>query len=130
MGAERLPHTQQVVSISFTLAELWLLNDFIRHELPAGGTWQFPPASVDLNDEIAFAIETCEAHNVSEYTLQLSRGDLLAIDYFVRRDHKTPEGASGKQVLLKTFAARKALDFGLGIPDHAGDDLTYREVRH
>ena len=74
------------------------------------------------------ALESCETHDLSEYTLMLSRGDLLVIDYFVRRDHKTPEGASGKQLLLKIFRARKAL--ATDLPAHDGDDLTYTEVTH
>jgi hypothetical protein len=103
------------------------MHDFVRHEMPDGRSWRYPPACEELNEEIAFAIETCETHALSEYTLMLSRGDLLAIDYFVRRDHKTPEGASGKQVLLKSFRARKEL--ARDIPVHDGDDATYTEVK-
>lgn len=114
--------------VVFTLAELWLLNDFVRHELPDAKTWRFPPASEDLNEEIAMAIDTCESHGVQEYTLLLSRGDLLLIDFHVRRDHRTPEGASGKTLLLKTFRARKEL--ATEFPEHDGDDKTYREVTH
>lgn len=62
---------------------------------------------------------------MDEYTLELSRGDMLTIDYFIRRDQKTPEGASGKKVLLKVFHARKGL--ATNLPEHNGDDRTYRE---
>ncbi|TMB98084.1 MAG: hypothetical protein E6J42_06770 [Chloroflexi bacterium] len=116
-------------AVTFSLAELWLLHDFVRHEIPEAKSWRFPPASEDLNEEVALAIETCETHGLDEYTLMLSKGDMFVIDYFVRRDHKTPEGGSGKRVLLKVFRARKELNEE--IPDHAGDDRTYREVtRH
>jgi hypothetical protein len=113
--------------VTFSVSELWLLHDFIRHEAPEAKNWRYPPASEELNDEIAFALETCEEHALEEYTLVLSRGDLLCIDYSVRRDHKTPEGASGKKILLKLFRARKEL--AMEIPAHDGDDRTYREVK-
>ena len=104
---ERMP-------VVFSLPELWLLHDFVRHEIPDARSWRYPPASEDLNEEIAMALESCETHDLEEYTLMLSRGDLFVIDSFVRRDHKTPEGASGKQLLLKVFRARKALQELLG----------------
>jgi hypothetical protein len=121
IAAERAP-------VTFTLGELWLLHDFIRHEAPDIKSWRYPPACEELNDEIAFAIESCESHGLEEYTLVLSRGDMLTIDYFIRRDQKTPEGASGKKVLLKVFRARKEL--AIHIPDHNGDDRTYMEVKN
>jgi hypothetical protein len=114
--------------VTFSLGELWLLHDFIRHELPDANNWRYPPASRDLNEEIAFALEACESCEMDEYTLCLSKADLLAIDYFVRRDQKTPEGASGKGILLKTFRARKELASEMSMA--AGDvpDRAYREV--
>ena len=119
-GLERIP-------VTLTTSELWLLHDFIRHEVPEARAWRYPPACEELNEEVAFALDTCEAHNLQEYTLMLSKGDMLTIDYFIRRDHKTPEGASGKKILLKVFRARKELV--TDIPDHDGDDRTYMEVR-
>ena len=115
-------------AVTFSLPELWLLHDFVRHEMPDVASWRFPPASEDLNEEISLAIEACETHDLKEYTLLLSKGDLLVIDFFVRRDHKTPEGASGKRLLLKVFRARKEL--ANEIPEHEGesDDKTYKEV--
>lgn len=118
-GIERTP-------VTFTVGELWLLHDFVRHEMPDAQGWRYPPASEELNEELAFALEACEEHGLTEYTLLLSKPEMLAIDYFVRRDHKTPEGASGKKVLLKVFRARRQLVSEL--PLHEGDDRTYREV--
>ena len=114
--------------VTFSLPELWLLHDFVRHEMSDANSWRFPPASEELNEDIALAIEACETHDLEEYTLLLSKGDLLVIDFFVRRDHKTPEGASGKRLLLKVFRARKELTSA--IPEHEGDidDKTYKEV--
>ena len=114
-------------SVTLTRDELWLLHDFVRHELPESRGWRFPPASEDLNEEIVLALDACETHGLEEYTLLMSKGDMLVIDFFVRRDHRTPEGASGKQVLLKIFRARSELS--LELPEHEGNDLTYREVR-
>ena len=57
----------------------------------------------------------------------LSKGDMLVIDFFVRRDHRTPEGASGKSLLLKIFRARSELSSGL--VEHEGNDFAYKEVR-
>jgi hypothetical protein len=109
--------------------ELWLLHDFIRHEMPDANAWSYPPASRDLNDEIVFALDACESCDLSEYTLALSKADLLAIDYFVRRDHKTPEGASGKGILLKSFKARKELAGDMAMATTNVPNRTYEEVR-
>jgi hypothetical protein len=113
--------------VTFTRDELWLLHDFVRHELPDARQWRFPPASEELNEEIALALDACETHELSEYTLLLSKGDMLVMDFFIRRDHRTPEGASGKQMLLKIFRARAELSANL--PEHEGHDFTYREVK-
>lgn len=113
--------------VTLTRDELWLLHDFVRHELPDSRQWRYPPASEDLNEEIVLALDACETHGLDEYTLLLSRGDMLVIDFFVRRDHRTPEGASGKQLLLKIFRARSELS--LELPEHEGNDLTYKEVK-
>ena len=117
--------------VTFTLAELWLLHDFIRHEMQGQETWAHPPVSEELNEEIAQAIAACDADGLQEYTFLLGRHDLLAIDYLIRRDYKTPEGASGKTVLLKTFRARRGLAMQ-EISSREVDprlDHTYREVK-
>jgi hypothetical protein len=113
--------------VIFTRDELWLLHDFVRHELPDSRQWRFPPASEELNEDIALALDACETHELSEYTLLLSKGDMLVMDFFIRRDHRTPEGASGKQMLLKIFRARREMSSEL--PGHDGNDLTYKEAR-
>ena len=128
MNTQRTPTEVPRRPVTLTVGELWLLHDFVRHEMPDANAWRYPPASRDLNDEIVFALEACEACDLSEYTLALSRADLLAIDYFVRRDYKTPEGASGKTVLLKTFRARKELASEMTMALGEAPDRTYKEV--
>lgn len=113
--------------MTFTLAELWLLHDLVRHEVPQRDQWKYPPADLALNDDIAAAIYACETDKLPEYTLDLERGDLLVIDYCLRRDVKTPEGANGKVMLLKTFRTRAELG---GLKVGNGIDLTYKEVKH
>ena len=118
--------------VTLTLAELWLLNDLIRHEMAEADRWKWPPTAKELADEIAFAILACEDHQLDDYTLMLSEGDLMVIDYNIRRDHKSPEGAVGKHILLKTFRARSELAYGFEDAHEAlVDDKTYsEEVTH
>lgn len=113
--------------VTFTLAELWLLNQFVRHDVSQSDTWKFPPASVSLCVDIAEAIHACEEHKVPEFTLLLSKGDLLVIDYNVRADMKTPEGAQGRNILLKVFRAISELDDTL--PAGAERDETYSQAK-
>ena len=115
-------------AVNFTLPELWLLHAFVRHEMPQQEQWKLPPADEDLNEQIAMAIESCESLGLSDYTLLLTRHQLLVIDYLVRYDFKTPEGARGKDILLKTFRARRELSLGLSISDNPGADTTYSEA--
>lgn len=117
--------------VTFTLAELWLLNDLVRHEVTEGERWRWPPASKELCDEIAMALVACEDHGLEDYTLMLSEGDCMVIDYNVMRDHKTPEGANGREMLLKTFRARSELAFGFPDDSEKVDDKVYtEEVSH
>lgn len=96
--------------VVFSLDELWLLRSVVRHEMASQETWKFPPASLDLNDRIAEAILFCHEHEVEEAALLLTRGDTLIIDYVVPQDAKSARGIPlGVPILLKTFAARRAL---------------------
>jgi len=115
-------------SITFSVPELWLLHAFVRHEMAQQEQWKLPPADEDLNEQIALAIESCERCNFSEYTLLLTRHQLLVVDYLVRYDYKTPEGARGKDILLKTFAARRELTLGLPNCDGSANDASYSEA--
>jgi hypothetical protein len=97
--------------VVFTLDELWLLRSVVRHEMASQETWKFPPASLDLNDRIAEAILFCHEHEVDEAALMLTRGDTLILDYVVPQDAKSARGIPlGVPILLKTFAARRALE--------------------
>ncbi len=95
----------------FTCEELWLLQSVIRHEIPQLDQWDFPPASVDLNDQIAQALVLCDENNLGEAALLLTRGDCLVIDYCVPQGAKSVAGvAIGKSVLMKSFRARRTIE--------------------
>lgn len=113
--------------VTFTLGELWLLSAFVRADCPERERWAWPPANKALNDEIAFAIVACEEDRLSEYTLELSEGDLIVIDNVVKFDAKTTD-ARGKDILLKTYKARAQLA-GLTASQN-GSDYRYAEVHH
>jgi hypothetical protein len=110
----------EAAPIVVTVAELWLLQRCIRHEVPAQESWKFPPASVELNDQIAAALLFCTEQNVSEAALRLTWGDLLAIDFAVPADAKDVNGRPiGRELLLKSYAARAALRRPYPLPDAA-----------
>ena len=111
--------------IVFSIAELWLLNACARHEIDGQERWKFPPASKELTVEIALAINACVEGKLEEYTLLLSTGDLLVIDYNIRQGHKNMEGAKGQDILLKVFHALSRLALGYDI---GGTDQTYRDA--
>lgn len=95
--------------VTFTTKELWMLHDVIRHEMQDSDKWKFPHASISLNDKIAEALYVCNNLDLKEYRITLSLGDCYAIDYHIRRDMKTPEGAKGEQILLKVFDAKEQI---------------------
>ena len=115
-------------AVTFTEAELWMLNDLIRHEEEQQDTWRFAPASLEINDEVAYALDSCARFKLEEYTLMLSRGDLLVIDYNVRREYKAPDGGSGRSILLKSFKARKQLADGGQLDESEERDAPYMEA--
>ena len=123
--------SEQTASEVFACEELWLLQSSIRHEIPQGEQWRFPPSSLDLNAQIAEALLLCDENHLTEAALVLSRADCLAIDYCVPQMAKSPSGAPiGKVVLLKSYRARRAIDGGL--QGHDADEpvqLTPGEVR-
>lgn len=122
--------TVETRAITFTLPELWLLHAFIRHEMPQQEQWKMPPADEDLNEQIALAIEACESLGLDSYTLLLTRQQLLVIDYLVRSDFKTPEGARGKDILLKTFRARREMTMGLPEAESPVADTYSEAISH
>lgn len=103
--------TTPTASALFTVEELWLLQSVIRHELPQLEQWDFPPASLALNDQIAETLVLCDETGEAEAALVLSRGDCLVIDYCVPQGAKSVAGvAIGKHVLLKSFRARREIE--------------------
>jgi len=94
--------------VAFSVDELWLLQSVIRHELAAAWAGSWPPANINLNDQIAEALVMCERFGVDSAILQLSRGDLYAIDYCVPAAAKDANGRPiGRIILLKSFEARQ-----------------------
>lgn len=111
---------EETVAVTFNSDELWLLQRCIRHELPQQDAWKYPPASVDLNDQIAAGVLLCAQYTVEEATLQLSWGDLLAIDFTVPADAKDVNGRPvGRNLLLKSYAARAELRRAYPLPEVA-----------
>jgi len=62
---------------------------------------------------------------LDEFTLLLSTGDLLVIDYNIRQGHKNMEGARGQDILLKVFHALSQLALGYEV---GGTDQTYKDA--
>ena len=118
-----------MLAVIFTHAELWMLLSFIkpatRHIGFESEGAQAMPGSTRLNDEIADALVACEDSGLSEYALELTRDDLLLISYLIDASCKTPEGASGKQILLKTFRARQE---NAGLILSVESDMAYNEA--
>jgi len=87
-----------------------MLQSSIRHEIAQLEQWKFPPASLDLNDQVAECLLRCHEYSLSEGALVLSRGDCLVIDYTVPQTAKSPAGVPiGKNILIKSFRARMQL---------------------
>lgn len=116
--------------ITFSLTELWVLQGAVRHGVPSEESqWpRFPPASLSLNDDIADAIAACDAASLSDYTLLLTRGDLLVIDHCVGQATKDSSGRiAGRDILLKSFHARRRLRYGDEESSEEPDITGYRE---
>lgn len=118
----------ETVPVVLTLAELWLLHGFVRHEQPQQEQWKLPPADLDLNEQIAFAIAACEEERLTDYTLQMTAHQLLIIDYWIRDDYKSMAGAKGKKILLATFQARRQLAGDLSLAVDTTKDTTYKQA--
>lgn len=89
--------------------------------------WKFPPVDLELNEEIAWAIDACVSDNLTEFTLDLTKQQLLVIDYLIRHDYKNSMMAKGRDILLKVFRARRELAFGYEI---GGTDRSFKEASH
>lgn len=87
-----------------------MLQSAIRHEISQLEQWKFPPASLDLNDQIAECLLRCHEYSLADSALMLSRGDCLVIDYCVPQTAKSAAGVPiGKNILIKSFRARMQL---------------------
>lgn len=103
----------QTATAVFTSEELWLLQSVIRHEAAQQEQWRFPPANLDLNDQIAESLLRCEELGIDEAALLLTMEQALVIDYCVPQSAKSTSGTPiGKNILLKSFRVRKTIEDG------------------
>ncbi len=112
------------VSVQFSLEELWYMRSRVRHVVPNEEQWRsWPPASLELNEEICNAILVMEesieqakgigGEPIREYSLSLSKGDCLLLDFVIDQDAATGTGSRiGKSILLKVMKARRELAGG------------------
>ena len=104
--------------VPFTQDQLWYLRSVIRHEAPDQEKWANPPVSESLNDQIAAALISGEP----EVMLELTRRQLLAIDYVTNQDAKDSKGNPlGKPILLATFVARERLAYPTDLSEEPDD---------
>ena len=100
--------------VPFDLAELWLLQQHVRHEMQGLREWEAPPASLELNDRIAGAILLLEETGEGEAAFELAFGDCLVIDYVIPASAKDVDGKLiGKRILLKTYEARRQIQLDI-----------------
>ncbi len=121
------------IPIVFTLEELWMLNDFVRHDEERGEEKvKYPNVSTKLNEGIALAIYSCETYGHKDYTLNLDYAEILVIDNHIRRDMKTKGGANGQEILMKVYKARSEFSAGY-ITDwpvnQIQEDVSYEEAK-
>lgn len=94
----------------FSLDELWVLQRYVRHECADREKWKFPPASLELNEQVTDAIRFCAETGADEAAILLSKGDCLLLDMVVPQDAKTTRGVLvGPSILLRTYGIRHAL---------------------
>lgn len=104
--------SEEVAFVSFDSEELWYLQQKVRHEMQGMRDWEYPPASLELNSQIASALLFIHENDSDTAILQLSLKDCLIIDFLVTAGDKGREGNKvGDSILLKSFAARR--DLGL-----------------
>lgn len=117
------------VPVTFTTAELWLLRSVVRHEASPAWQGKWPTYDLELNEQIAEAILLCTDEGQAEANLVMTKGDLLILDALVPQDAKDAQGKPiGKDILLKTFRARRLLNGG--VVDTAEDpDVTQQRTR-
>lgn len=105
--------SDDTVPVVFTQDELWLMRACVRHEQSPPWQGRWPCYSLELNEDIAEALVFCEDEQPQprERALLLSRGDCLLLDAVIPQDAKSPGGVPlGKNILMKTFRARRAMD--------------------
>jgi len=104
---------QDWAPVTFGVSEIWILQSVIRHESADQEKWHNPPSSRSLNGKVSEALLACSKYDLDQYTLELTLGDCLALDYGVKQGIKDVDGKDlSKPLLLKIFAARDAVENG------------------
>lgn len=133
MKAKRDPQDLQpeTTAVLFTLSELQLLQSTLRHEVQNASQWRYPPCSLEVNDQVAAALLFCFEFAQNEAPLALSYADCLAIDAVVPQTAKDINGTPvGYHVLLKSYAARRALRAAIPMPTiYPANELSLAEIR-
>lgn len=120
----------QTATAVFTCEELWLLQSVIRHEVAQQEQWKYPPASFELNEQVAESLLRCEAFGIDEAALLLTMEQALVIDYCVPQSAKSPSGVPiGKNILMKSFVVRKEIEEGLSATAEEPGTPSASEVR-
>jgi hypothetical protein len=103
----------QKASIEFSIQELWLIRAVVRHESSPAWQGKWPTYNLELNDQVAEAILLCTDEKQDGASLMVTQGDLYLLDAMVPQDAKDAAGKPiGKDILLKTFRARRELSGG------------------
>lgn len=101
---------ENTAPVVFSVDELWLIRNTCRHEMAQQDRWKFPPTDLDLNDQVAFALDACAESGFPEYTLLLTRHQCLVLDHNIPAEAKDSNGRLlGQPILLKSFKARRLL---------------------
>lgn len=100
-----------MVSVIFTLDQLWLIRNYVRHEMQGQEQWRLPPANFPLNTKISAAILFCTDAAQSEAAVDLTLEDTYVLDFCVP-DIKDANGQFlGRPILLTAYRARDELTF-------------------
>lgn len=126
----RTPMPTEMPAI-FSLDELWVLQRYVRHECPDREKWKFPPASLELNEQVTDAIRFCAETGTEDAALLLSKGDCLLLDMVVPQDAKTTKGVlAGPSILLRAYGVRHALTEDTETtPEPEGQDVSQTKER-
>ncbi len=113
--------------VSFTAAEILLLNDLIKHEVPQMELWSWPPADIELSDQLLLAVEATAVSKAQDCILTLGRRDVVIINYHVSSTMREADGtAIGLHIICKVARTLRELTDQVVYTEVT--DRTYKEV--